>query len=878
MAATLPFDGFLALLRAKGYAVGLHEHLALAKLLSRWPSTSSPEFGDALAALIARSDEEIAAIRRLFDEVFAERPAMATVVAPTPTPVGARGLARRYVWAIAAALAVLAIGLGVWRYVHRPDPIVVTQPQLPSEPPPVPPSLTEPVTVPPPPAPAPPPVPERIEWSLVMPLAVGLLLLAIAGLWALKARDARRRWLDQVWASTVERLPGPFHFPFILKDPVARLPRIDVEDAATILGRAITNDAQTRVLDVRRTVRQTVRNGLLPTFVVRPRRVVQTILVVQDVSEDMRVWRSKVDLFLTDLRRQGIPLERYYFDGDIRRLSDAPHHATVELGRALRRRPSAPVLIISNGSGLAATLAADAAAPFTGSRGRPSQGGRSVWLDTLRQRERRSWLTPVSDVALWPAELEELPLRVWPMTRRGLSQAARDLVGIDAPPPVHVRTRILDAGRVSLDGIERMKRLASLVPYPSMALLELLRRQFAPDVADAVLLRLLQEAGRPGSPVLRLNDEELRRLLAAMRFETPKLEARVRRMLIGVLQESEPVAGSAAHARWEVAVALHRAALADLGEGSKTAATATLEHLGRGPLWEEVRQLAGLMPGVPSLERHAAVAGEGGAGVTGKTRRAAGGPGDGPPSSRPPENAGPMPWVWPGVRELAPAALAAALVVALGWQLRMFPLRALAHVPNAYGLAYDAGAGGTTPTLQLSLPGSRGAIESDRSPTRVDLYRGSTLFRAGIELAGASQAAQAVRLESADLGGHFQIRAPLPAGNLALSPSVWVPGDQIVVLIDALPWARVTIEGDQAPPGAQTTPFLAALKPGTTYQLRLENGGVTPPLEQTISVPARGSDGPSGTTFRITMPGFDPSQTASQLSGSPADPVPPARR
>ena len=49
----------------------------------------------------------------------------------------------------------------------------------------------------------------------------------------------------------------------------------------------------------------TLRRGLL-SLVFRPRRTVQAILVINDISESMRVWRSKVDTFPGDLRRQGL--------------------------------------------------------------------------------------------------------------------------------------------------------------------------------------------------------------------------------------------------------------------------------------------------------------------------------------------------------------------------------------------------------------------------------------------------------------------------------------------------------------------------------------------------------------------------------------------
>ena len=66
----LPFSDFLELLRAKGFGVGLHEHLALGKLLSRWDSIDLDELRRAIAALVARREDEVVAILRLFDEVY----------------------------------------------------------------------------------------------------------------------------------------------------------------------------------------------------------------------------------------------------------------------------------------------------------------------------------------------------------------------------------------------------------------------------------------------------------------------------------------------------------------------------------------------------------------------------------------------------------------------------------------------------------------------------------------------------------------------------------------------------------------------------------------------------------------------------------------
>jgi len=144
-------------------------------------------------------------------------------------------------------------------------------------------------------------------------------------------------------------------------------------------------------------------------------------------------------------------------------------------------------------------------------------------------------------------------------------------------------------------------------------------------------------------------------------------------------------------------------------------------------------------------------------------------------------------------------------------------------------------------------------------PRTVDLYQGEQLFRSGIILSGNSPAV--VPLTSADTGKYYQARGTLSEGNLALSSYVWVTSDQLsFVLIDALPWANVTIAGNGTTTSPEQTPFTAALIPGT-YQLRFDNPNLSPPstLNQALTVPA------AGNLVRVTMPGFDPARAVDAL-------------
>jgi hypothetical protein len=832
-ARVLPFAEFLAVLRGKGFDVGVREHLLMARLLERWPGTEVREFGDSIAALLARSEVEAEEIRRLFADTYSPTPQPRPRPEPPPPPDPWR-VVRRYAWLTAMAGAVVLLVL-VLRVPPPPSPPPPETPQ--SQTPAPPPTAVAPIRAPEPMPPASPPAPTFVIRQTAALTGGGLFLLAFAGFWALKVRDARRRWSRDAWASALAGIPGPYHFQVVLRDPIARLPRIDVEDTATILSRAFTAVGQRQQLDVRRTLVRTLQRGRLPTFVFRPRRAMRTIIVLHDLAPEMRMWRAKVDRFVIDLQRQGVPLERYYFDGDIRLLSKTPHRATLSLDSLLRRRPDVALLVVSSGSQLAALLDHD-----------------DSWVRALADREWRTWLTPVSDTRLWPPELTRLPFPVWPMTRTGLLQAARALAEPNTVSASDVRMRERTEVRVTLDGVERLKRLASLVPHPTTELLEALRRRFAPDVSDAVIVQLLRDSAVSTAPVVRLPDAEVARCLTAVRFESPRFEADVRRFLLGVLRDSEPTAGSAAHLRWEIASALHRRALADLGEGDRHAADVALAHHANGPMWEEVRQLTQLLPSTAARERAGAIDIAATSPHPRKTEQVA------PPSGAP-VAAGSPGWVWPGLRELAPAAVAAFVVLIVSWSFRVLPVQALAHVANAYALTYTSPSG-ATPYGRLELARPSGA--SATAPALVDVYKGETAYRTAVDLSTGS--ATLPIADASDLGSHYQLRARLPGGNLALSNWVWVPGREVPVLIDAQPWARVTITGTHVPAEPQVTPFVALLEPGS-YSLHLENGGLTPATDRPITVNDPGAAGSATTqTVQVTMPGFNAEQTAQTLS------------
>src|SRR5262249_35390692 len=175
-------------------------------------------------------------------------------------------------------------------------------------------------------------------------------------LWAVRGQTARHRWRERIWTSVLGALRSPYQFDMRVNESWLRLARADVEDASTILGRAFAAGEQTRTLDVQRTVRATVRAGSFPRLIFRARRVAHPIVVFQDVCRDMRLSRTKVEGFLVDLRRQGIAIERWYFDGDLRSVGHRPYRPELRIDDLLRQRPDRAIMIISTGSALGVML------------------------------------------------------------------------------------------------------------------------------------------------------------------------------------------------------------------------------------------------------------------------------------------------------------------------------------------------------------------------------------------------------------------------------------------------------------------------------------------------------------------------------------------
>jgi uncharacterized protein with von Willebrand factor type A (vWA) domain len=838
----LPFSEFLELLRARGLGVSLHEHVSVGKLLARWDSTSREEFRDALAALIARNEAEIYSIRGLFDEFYPaplpDQPAKPKARVPAVWKYGViqvAGSARA--WRIAAALvaAISAAGLTVWYYTDTqiprlPAPPAIVPP-LASRPQPfepgiqsVPETLVQVASVP---ATELPPPPSRVDWRLLGALTAAALVVSMIVLWGGRLRARARQWTADAWQSALASIPGPYHGRLVLTDLVYRLPRQDLDEAATLLARSFSRAGRGRQLDVQRSLRETLRAGMRPLLIFRPRRVQETILLLQDVSQSMTVHSRRVESFVSDLLRQGVALERWYFHGDVSVTSQRPDGPPVALEALARRREDWPLMVISAGIGVTATL---------------TKTDRT-WMAACRSWSRRVWMSPILDAQLWPEAMRALPLTVLPMTRAGLLQAANILAhGEHAAVGALSRVRAATVP-VTVAHVELLERLACLVPNPTLDYLELLRQKFAPDVPESAVLHVATDVAAYAGMPIKMTDGEIRDHLRRVRKDAPELEARVRKYLLKVLNDSEPAEGSTAHMRWEIAAAVQKLQIAEISSADASAELAALGRLAKGPLWHELRDSLQRLPLSGPL--------------SGEIRKATGlhGESDEPPPFRSASwrfELGPFRWAAPRWQDMAAATSVALIVGSAGSLSGAFRVQA-SHALDAYMLEYR-------PSQALAQAGElriTSRSETPNLPSRVQLYRDAAVLGVPIDLAPGAGAIVPI-----DAGGDahvYQVRAALPGGALALSNTLLAPS--VLISIDAQPWARVTIraQNPQIPEMTQTTPAAVRLPEGT-YDLTFENGGLTGARSERIQVTSTGQR-----VFRYDMPNFNPAQIVNDL-------------
>ena len=829
---SFPFKDLLDTLRRRDIAVGVADYLAAARLIERWNGESVADLRLAFAALLSTNLDERAVILETFDALYPATPPPPPPPPPPPTPhPGILERARRALrpWHLGVVL-LLVLGSRLPLRAML-DPGIPPPPPSPWSPPakiqalPIPGSVApKPIVTPTEPdLPASPSV-TNISAIVVPSVLAGAFFVTLV----LAFRSRRDEWASslQQWRDTLAGMAGPFYYsPAVdLAQPLEV--HKAVGDAATILGRRFAEHFESDYLDVDRSLAETLQAGLRPAFVFETPPVASPILVLRDTASEMRTWNRKVDLFLKQLVRSGVLLECWYFDEDASLVSRTPHGRTISIGTLAHRGDGAALLVISTGAGVS-----------------PAMARRSRWWDVLATWEDRAWLTPIANPLYWRAELRTpgiLRVPVWPMTRLGVIAAARALTGGDVK-----RVAALQPERaVSAGDVERMKRIVALVPYPTLELAEHLRQRFLPEVPEEVVMFLADGTGSSGA--IRLDEAEIKRLVSAVRTEAPAGELQVRRFLREVIEGSEPAPESAAHLRWQLDRALQDLHLSTLAPGQESRPTAILERLADGPLAIEVRRALDLAAAAPPLHNARAI----------KTLQARA------PATPAPSGLTGSGYVrrltWPGVPELAAGVAAAAVAALVAWGTLAPDV--IPHRREAYSLQWRAG------TAQDPRPAGSldAAVAGDdpSTPRTAALYRDDQLIG---NVSIPSGGGMVYQLPPTETGASYHLRAPLPAGNLAVSNAVYAPvapatsTGLATLSVNLLPWAQVRIvRSDGSVADTLSTPFSIELVEGS-YTLEASNAGLAP-LTLPITLVA-------GVPFSVNqaMPGFDANQLVNSL-------------
>jgi len=584
-----PFQALLDELAAEGIRIGVSEHLALGKLLRRYDGCSRSQFRSAVAALLGSSVDEIGKIEQAFDRLYPERepprpePPRPEPLPPPPSSRRRRAISIAIAVAAVAAVAVVVIfvvppagssdksgttgagasggsgqgsgrgsgrgsgsgsgqgsGQGSSQGSSRGAPPLEVCDDLPAR------------------------EYEETETSAVVSgagAAVALLILLISG----RARGRRRlrAWRDEASRARSASVAGPRSYRIVVKGAIQRDERHAYGSLATALQHVASERVRTDELDVRRTLRDTLRAFPRIVLALRTRRVPRPVVILEDTALDMAPWRGKIESLVGGLRREGVPIVHLYFSHAVARVSPARHGARAPLASYERAHPGSPLVIISCGAMLPA--------------------------DVVESWPVRCWLNPVGDPDLWPEPVRDQV--VWPITKAGLLRASRALVARRWARPARD-----DAAEVSPRDARLFAALLALAPAPSFELAELVRARLFPHAPEELIL-----AAQPWMEPSTHAPEDRE----ALRELDPEgvHQRRLHELLVSVLEASEPPRGSAAHLRWRRDRALQLVALRD-AEGARE-----IRALASDPLADELLvHLEGATAVVPEpLRREVAV-------------------------------------------------------------------------------------------------------------------------------------------------------------------------------------------------------------------------------------------------------------------------------
>jgi hypothetical protein len=727
----LPLLDLLQELQGRGLPISVREHLAVGRLLDRMLSANTPNWDvpdtallrSSLAALLARNARESQLVRETFDRLYGETSGTDVTSAP-PISFPQRFKTRWVAWgaglaAVLSVLAYFAISAGAR---SRGEGPVVTPPTIPSA--------------------APTPAQELIQTSVVVravnwrraaTLSAMVGALGLLGLYLRRTSEDARRHGMRYWREELDARPGPLGYDISTRGLRPAWPPGLLDDLAAILGRHASRGEQGDDIDVDRSVAATLRAGLAPQIVWRVHAATLPILVLQDLGEEMRPWRRRVDGLLDGLQARGVALDRWTFDADGSRLFRGREDPPLPLRQLARRTADSPLLVISTGQGVL--------------EGEPLRN--ADWVKLLRHWRSRAWLHPLADQRYWRTALRGAAVELWPMTPDGLVGAARQLSRGESRLGERSEPRGLGERPVTPLDVQRLRWLISLAPSRDPLLAERLRQRFAPHVPPSALAEALVAPPSTEPPPVGPGAEEVHAFLAEV--------------LAGSRPREED---QAAFDRWRVDHALQLVGagqasegLAELDRAAERSAPLVADAVSRlAPLSPAQRDL--LRPQIqrkvlPKVQARAVHAGWDAAARSGQYR-----------------------WTRPRPIELASAALVTGLFALLTPHLGSVTqdrkmdateVYTLEHsepaaVPGLARTAYVPGPFALTLRRRDEVPDA-----ASRAPRTAQLFQDRTV-RGRITAGGPG-----LSLEVADRGHWFQAQARLRDGTVAVSNLVWVP-------------------------------------------------------------------------------------------------------
>ncbi|ETX03174.1 MAG: hypothetical protein ETSY1_01000 [Candidatus Entotheonella factor] len=378
MPPPFPLAPFLAALDTDGIAVTLHDYDRISLALRAEGGWTVIRLRRVLMALLVCDDEQEAVFLRRFDAFFdaqldadavfpqldVER-ALADLRRLAQEPVADREVTRpprRVVRALEAAVPphakrfrvvlalVLAVGLGCavggyWWWTRpvepEPPPVVAddslgTQAKTVAPDPSWPKTLVDTLPVVPP-----------DDYKRMLLTAAGLLLLTLAyGFYLWRSRQLPRDKAPE-WQPD---LPRHFRLGAVGGAMAPRLDAMALDQLADALGYFQSEQPSDR-LDVAASIEATGRNGGLPRLVFRPRHVIRTVLVLEDIGVETRAWNAIARELAEGLRRRGVPVIYGTFTG-VPQQFRTPDGTAVHLDDLDDNRQGYLLLVFSDGKGV----------------------------------------------------------------------------------------------------------------------------------------------------------------------------------------------------------------------------------------------------------------------------------------------------------------------------------------------------------------------------------------------------------------------------------------------------------------------------------------------------------------------------------------------